>query len=231
MSSTSSARAAPSGSQPAEVRNFRVAASPSNAQATAAVEAVVPPQVDAGGEQPAAVPAPAPPRLDQQVGHRRHVAAERVGRLVRGQRLLVGRTGGGEAHQIRLLGLLDGDQHPVRARGRLLDRVAPPPGEPRLVQVVEHVPGQHPPVRDPPGRELDAGDLAGVLGTRRADVPESHGTVSLRRAREATVAQGARPDGRAGRRAWSCSPSRSPVPRPWRPSGTASSTCRSTTAR
>jgi hypothetical protein len=73
-----------------------------------------------------------------------------------------------------LLGLLDGDEDAVARRRSRLHGVGPPGREPRLVEVVEHVSGQQPAIRDPPGRELDAGDLGGVLGTRRADEPESH---------------------------------------------------------
>ena len=210
MSSTSSARAAPSGSQPVLVRNLRVASSPSNAQATARVEAVLPPQVDGGGEQPAAVPAPAPARLHQQVGHRRHVRAERVGRLLRGQRLA--RRPGRRRRTPP-----DTIARPVRRRPAPGARPRAAPAPPRSTA------GRATPR---PGCRARAG--AGSGGTRPAR--SRAGCVrSRRRPRDAPGGRtrepwdvkptqgegggggaGCRQDRPAGRRSWWCSPRRSP---------------------
>ena len=65
-------------------------------------------------------------------------------------------------------------QDPVCRRRRRLDGGPPALRQPGLVELVEHVARQQPAVGDPPGGELDARDLAGVVGTRRPDVPDSH---------------------------------------------------------
>ncbi len=57
----------------------------------------------------------APPRLDEQVGHRSDVVGQRL--LLRRKRGFVGRPGRGEAHDVVLFGLLDRDQHAVRGDG------------------------------------------------------------------------------------------------------------------
>ena len=118
------------------------------------------------------MPAPAPARLDEQLGDRGHVRRQRI--LAGGQRGLVGRAARGEAGEVRGLGLLDGDQYPVGRGRRLLDRGAPPLRDPLRRQIVQDMPGQQSPVCGAPRGKLDPGDLAGLVRPCRPDIPEGH---------------------------------------------------------
>jgi hypothetical protein len=136
-------------------------------------EAVGPPELHAGGQQAAAVTAPAPARLDQQVCDRCHISLQRG--LVRSERRLIRLTGCREPDQVRFLRLLHGHQHPVAGRRRLLDRGGPPAVYPGFIEPVQHRTGENAPVGLSPGGELDPRDLGGVIGDRGADKAKRHG--------------------------------------------------------
>ena len=154
-----------------------MAGSASNAQARAVREAVRAPQVDAGGQQPAAVPAPAPPRLYQQICDRRDIGLKhRCWILIRSQRRLVHLARRGEARPgTASFRLFDRDQNPVSRRRRGLDRGTPATRHPAFVEFVEHLSGENAAVGVPPGGQLDPRDLGGVVGVRGSDKAKRHG--------------------------------------------------------
>jgi hypothetical protein len=95
--------------------------------------------------------------------------------------ILVGGPKSPESHHVRCFGaLLDGDEDAMVLGRRLLDGRLPRLGHRAGVQAVQHVPGQEPPVRDPPGLDLDTRDLRYVLGTCGAYETDSHGVRAYR---------------------------------------------------
>ncbi len=77
-------------------------------------EPVFAPQIDAGGQQTAAVTAPSPPGLDQQICDRRDIWPNQICWILVGSQCgLINLTCRCEPNQVSLLRLFHRDEHPV----------------------------------------------------------------------------------------------------------------------